>query len=290
MQLKRNKYMLAIIGGSGLYALDELDIVSKHDIDTPFGKPSAPIIEGTAFGTSVLFLPRHGINHELLPSEVNYRANIYALKKLGAHTVLSISASGSLQEEIKPGDMALASQYFDHTQGKRESSFFGSGIAAHVSTAAPTCPALTKDILKAANDIGLALHSDKIYACVEGPRLGTKAESNFLRNAVKADIVGMTNVPESFLAREAQMGYVTLAIATDYDCWREDPDEHVSVEAVFAVYNKNIGKIKKLILRLLENGVSATTDNISNALNGAVMTPDERLTTEQQEWLAVLRE
>lgn len=281
--------MLAIIGGSGLYALDELDIVAEHDIATPFGKPSAPIVEGKAFGTSVLFLPRHGRNHEFIPTEVNFRANIYALKKLGARTALSISASGSLQEEIKPGDLALTSQYFDHTRGHRISSFFGEGVTAHISTAEPTCPALTQDVLKAANILDIALHTDKTYACVEGPRLGTKAESHFLRGAAGCDVVGMTNVPEAFLAREAQMGYVTLAIATDYDCWREDPDEHVSVEAVFAVYSKNIGKIKSLILKLLENGISETPKNIRTALNGAVMTPDDRLNTAQKEWLTVLR-
>lgn len=281
--------MLAIIGGSGLYALDELEIKQEHDIDTPFGKPSAPIVEGEAFGSKVLFLPRHGRNHEFLPSEVNFRANIYALKKLGATTVLSISASGSLQEEIAPGDMALASQYFDHTRGFRKNSFFGEGVTAHTSTAAPTCPALAEDVLKAASEIDIPLHINKTYACVEGPRLGTKAESFFLRDAVKADVVGMTNVPEAFLAREAQMGYVTLAIATDYDCWREDPDEHVSVEAVFAVYYENIGKIKKIVLKLLENGISETPENIRTALSGAVMTKDDALTDAQKEWLGVLR-
>lgn len=281
--------MLAIIGGSGLYALDEITVVKEHDIDTAFGKPSAAIVEGEAFGSKVLFLPRHGRNHEFLPSEVNFRANIYALKSLGARTILSISASGSLQEEIAPGDLALASQYFDHTRGFRKNSFFGDGVTAHISTAEPTCPVLAADVLKAAGDIGLSLHSQKTYACVEGPRLGTKAESFFLRNAVNADVVGMTNVPEAFLAREAQMGYVTLAIATDYDCWREDPDEHVSVEAVFAVYNENIGKIKKLVLQILENGISDTPDNIRSALKGAVMTPDERLNDKQKEWLGVLR-
>ncbi len=281
--------MLAIIGGSGLYALDELEIVAEHTIDTPFGKPSAPVVEGKAFDSNVLFLPRHGRNHEFLPSEVNFRANIYALKALGAKTILSISASGSLQEEIAPGDLALASQYFDHTRGKREASFFGKGVTAHISTATPTCPVLTQDVLKAASDIGLNLHSDKTYACVEGPRLGTKAESFFLRGAAGCDVVGMTNVPEAFLAREAQMGYVTLAIATDYDCWREDPDEHVSVEAVFEVYFKNIEKIKKLVLKILENGISETPENIRTALKGAIMTPDDRLSAEQKEWLGVLR-
>ncbi len=281
--------MLAIIGGSGLYALDEIKVIKEHNIDTPFGKPSAPVVEGEAFGSKVLFLPRHGRNHEFLPSEVNFRANIYALKKLGATTILSISASGSLQEEIKPGDLTLVSQYFDHTRGKRSASFFGESLTAHISTAEPACPALTQDVLKSADDLDIALHTGKTYACVEGPRLGTKAESFFLRGAAGCDVVGMTNVPEAFLAREAQMGYVTLAIATDYDCWREDPDEHVSVEAVFAVYNENIGKIKKLILKLLENGISETPNNIRTALNGAVMTPDERLNDNQKEWLAVLR-
>ena len=183
----------------------------------------------------------------------------------------------------------LASQYFDHTRGFRKNSFFGEGVTAHISSAEPTCPVLAQDVLKAANDIDISLHSDKTYACVEGPRLGTKAESFFLKNAVKADVVGMTNVPEAFLAREAQMGYVTLAIATDYDCWREDPDEHVSVEAVFAVYYENIGKIKKIVLKLLENGISETPEKIRTALNGAVMTKDEALTAAQKKWLGVLR-
>lgn len=281
--------MLAIIGGSGLYALDELDIIKAHDLDTPFGKPSAPIIEASAHGAKVLFIPRHGKNHEFLPSEVNYRANIFALKTLGACTVLSISASGSLQEEIKPGDLALASQYFDHTRGLRKPSFFGEGITAHISTAQPACSVLAQDVLKAASDLDYDLHSEKTYACVEGPRLGTKAESNFLRGAAGCDVVGMTNIPEAFLAREAQMGYVTLAIATDYDCWREDPEEHVSVEAVFAVYNENIGRIKKMVLKILENGISETPQNIRTALNGAVMTPDERLTNQQKAWLDILR-
>ncbi|MCK5384489.1 MAG: MTAP family purine nucleoside phosphorylase [Alphaproteobacteria bacterium] len=281
--------MLAIIGGSGLYAMNELKVIASHDIDTPFGKTSAPVIEGKVFGNPVLFLPRHGVNHQFIPSEVNFRANIFALKKLGACTILSISACGSLQEEIKPGEVALISQYFDHTRSKRAGSFFGNGITAHISTALPTCPVLAEDVLKAAKDIGLSLHSDKTYACVEGPRLGTKAESFFLRSAANCDVVGMTNVPEAFLAREAQMGYVTLAIATDYDCWREDPDEHVSVEAVFAVYNENIGKVKQLVLKLLENGVSETPDNIRCALKGAVMSSDDALAPEQKEWLDVLR-
>ena len=282
--------MLGIIGGSGLYALDELNITKEHKLGTPFGQPSAPVTEGTIGDSRALFLPRHGKNHEFIPSEVNFRANIWALKKLGARTILSVSASGSLQEEIAPGDLVLVDQYFDHTRGFRSGSFFGSGVTAHVSTAEPACPALTEDVLKAGKQLGIKMHRGKTYACVEGPRLGTKAESNFLRNAANCDIVGMTNVPESFLAREAQMGYVTLAIATDYDCWREDPDEHVNVEAVFKVYFENIEKIKRLIVKIMENGISPTPDNIRSSLKGAVMTPDERLSSEQKQWLDVLRQ
>lgn len=281
--------MLGIIGGSGLYALNELEIIGEHDLNTPFGKPSAPIMEGKVGVNHALFLPRHGRNHEFLPSEVNYRANIFALKKLGARTILSVSASGSLKEDIEPGDLVLVDQYFDHTRGKREGTFFGKGITAHISTAEPACPELSGDILKAAGSIGISLHHNKAYACVEGPRLGSKVESHFLRGAAGCDVVGMTNVPEAFLAREAQMGYVTLAIATDYDCWREDPNEHVSVEAVFKVYYENIEKIKKLIIKLLENGISPTPEKIRNALKGAIMTPDERLTADQKLWLDVLR-
>ena len=157
--------MLAIIGGSGLYQLDELSIEKEHVVDTPFGQPSGPVIEGSYQGQSVLFLARHGMNHQLLPGEVNYRANIFALKSLGARRVLGISAAGSLREDLKPGDLAIASQYFDHTRGKRAYSFFGEGVAAHVSTAYPVCPALSADIRGAAARIGQALHFDKTYAC-----------------------------------------------------------------------------------------------------------------------------
>jgi len=278
---------LAIIGGTGLYQLDSLTGIKDHNLDTPFGKPSAPIIEGTIGSQRVLFLSRHGQNHQFLPHEVNYRANIWALKSLGAQSVLSVSATGSLREDYKPGDLALVSQYFDHTRGKREYSFFGQGITGHIMTAKPTCPSLTNDIIKAKQDINI--HQDAIYACVEGPRLGTQAESFFLKNAVKADIVGMTNVPEVFLAREAQMGYVTLGIVTDYDCWMEDESKHADIEDIFKIYAQSIGKVKSIIEALCANGITQTPDWISSAIRHAVLTPDEALSAEQKEWLSVLR-
>lgn len=280
---------LAIIGGTGLYQLDSLEDIQEHEIETPFGLPSAPIIEGRIAKQKVLFLPRHGRQHEFLPHEVNYRANIWALKKLGACSVMSISATGSLREDFKPGDMALVTQYFDHTKGKREYSFFGKGVSGHIMPAKPTCPALTEDIQQAAKSLNLSLHSNAGYACVEGPRLGTQIESFFLKDAVKADLVGMTNVPEVFLAREAQMGYVTLAIATDYDCWMEDESQHVDMGDIFETYGKNVGKVKNIIEALCQNGLSQTPEVIRQAIAFAVLTPDDALSNEQKEWLSVLR-
>ena len=276
---------LAIIGGTGLYQLDSLEHIKQHEVQTPFGRTSAPIIEGRIDNQKILFLPRHGLNHEFLPHEVNYRANIWALKSLGAHTILSISATGSLREDFQPGDLVLTAQYFDHTRGKRAYSFFGEGVAGHVMSAKPTCPALRDDILKAAGDI----HKDAIYACVEGPRLGTQAESFFLKNSVKADLVGMTNVPEVFLAREAQMGYVTLAIITDYDCWMEDETKHADIEDIFKTYGQSIGKVKNIIETVCKNGISETPDWIRSAIKYSVLTPEESLTNKQKDWLSVLR-
>ena len=219
--------MLAIIGGTGLYDIDGLETVSEETIETPFGSPSAPVKRLRLGEREILFLPRHGAGHSFLPHEINYRANIFALKKAGARMLVGFSAVGSLREEIAPGDFAIPSQYLDLTKGKRENTFFGNGIAAHVSTAVPTCPDLSGWIKQVAQENAIKLHMDKTYACVEGPRLGTKAESFFMRGA-GCDLVGMTNVPEVFLAREAQLSYATLCIATDYDCWMEDPSQHVT--------------------------------------------------------------
>jgi 5'-methylthioadenosine phosphorylase len=281
--------MLSVIGGSGLYALDGLEVEKEHDIETPFGKPSSVIVQGKYNGQSILFLSRHGLGHKYLPHEVNYRANIFALKKLGARRVLGVSAAGSLREELKPGDLALTVQYFDHTRGKRDYTFFGNNIAAHVSTAHPTCPALSKDIIAAAKRLNQPLHTNQTYACVEGPRLGTQAESFFLRDAAKCDLVGMTNVPEAFLAREAQLPYITVCLVTDYDCWMDDPAQHVSVEKFFEVYGGAMEKAKALLGELLKTPFTDTPTDIRNSLKHAILTPDEAMTQEQKEWLNVLR-
>jgi 5'-methylthioadenosine phosphorylase len=281
--------MLGVIGGSGLYDLKGLDVVNEHDVETPFGVPSAPIIEGVFSGQKILFLSRHGKGHQYLPHEVNYRANIFALKKLGANKVFGVSAAGSLREEIKPGELAIPSQYFDHTRGKRDYSFFGNGVAAHVSTAYPVCTALSADIVAAARRLNQAIHIDKNYGCVEGPRLGTQSESFFLRDHAKCDLVGMTNVPEVFLAREAQMAYATVCLVTDYDCWMEDPSQHVSVEKFFEVYGSALQKAQELLVELLQSPFTETPESTRSSLQASILTPDEAMSESQIKWLNILR-
>ena len=281
--------MLAIIGGTGLYQLPGLDLQETLPPDTPFGQASAPVQRGTLNGQGVLFLPRHGSGHRLLPHEVNYRANVYALKRAGATMVLSVSACGSLAESLAPGHFALPHQYIDWTRGARERSFFGRGVAAHVSTAEPVSRALCTAVAAAAGQVpGLVLHQGLTYACVEGPRFGTRAES-FLLRQFGAQLVGMTNVPEVFLAREAQMAYATLAIATDYDCWRDDPEEHASMDAIMARYAGCLDQARALIGALLAAPLPEPEPAIRRALAGAVMTADALLEPAQREWLGVLR-
>ncbi len=280
--------MLGIIGGSGLYQLEGLKIDTERNLVTPFGKPSAAISIGHYAGQQVLFLARHGSQHQLLPHEINYRANIYALKSLGARRLLSFSAAGSLREQIKPGDLALVEQYFDHTRGRRKQSFFGDGIAAHIATANPVCAALNADIAKAAAAIDQPLHQHKTYACVEGPRLGTRAESLFLRDAANCDLVGMTNLPEAFLAREAQIAYSSLCLITDYDCWMDDPARHVSVEAFFQVYGATLQRAIAVLQPLLSEPFTKTPASIREALNSAMLTPAEQLNDAQRQWFEVL--
>ena len=282
--------MLAIIGGSGLYELDGLRIEHEHQMTTPFGAPSSAIVQGTYHDQGVLFLARHGANHAFLPGEVNYRANMFALKQLGARRVVGISASGSLRQELKPGELALVDQYFDHTRGQRAYSFFGQGVVAHVSTAYPACPSLSADFARAAERCGQPIHLAKTYGCVEGPRLGTRAESFFLRDAAQCDLVGMTNVPEAFLAREAQLAYCAICLVTDYDCWMDDPAQHVSVDAFLATYQGATAKAQRLVGELLQQPFSETPSDIRQALAGAVLTPDDALTAAEKAWLKVLRQ
>ncbi|MBI1891420.1 MAG: S-methyl-5'-thioadenosine phosphorylase [Burkholderiales bacterium] len=280
--------MLAIIGGTGVYQIDGLDTLEATGVVTPFGSPSSPIIKGMMGDHEVLFLARHGVQHQYLPHEVNYRANIYALKSLGATQIIGISAVGSLREEIAPGDLAMPGQYFDWTKGRRASTFFGEGIAAHVSTANPVSRQLVQWVRAHADKLGMRLHTDVTYACIEGPRLGTRAESHFLRQA-GCDIVGMTNVPEAFLAREAQICYATIGIATDYDCWMEDPSRHVTACSIFTLYRQSLERMSHLLQTLTRDALPPEEPDTRNALSYALLTPEDALTDAQKQWLAVLR-
>jgi len=281
--------MLGIIGGTGLYKINGIQNVTTKNVETPFGAPSAEITLGEISGKRLAFLPRHGASHQILPSEINFRANIWALKSVGVRKVISVSAVGSLKEEIHPGELALPSQYLDWTRGNRAGTFFGEGIVAHVSTAHPTCPALTKKIKHHAEVLGISTHSGKTYACVEGPRLGTRAESLFLRQ-LGCDLVGMTNIPEVFLAREAQLCYCTIAVATDYDCWLDDPSQHASVDKVIELYQKNISRVQDLIQQVAIDDSVQTSCECHTSLKYAVLTKEEVMSEEQRRKLAFLRE
>jgi len=273
--------MIGIIGGTGLYQMDELQVTDVREVTTPFGLPSSPIVLGMLQGRNVAFLARHGLHHDLLPSEINYRGNIWALKSLGVRTIVGVSAVGSLREEIRPGDLAIPSQYLDFTKGLRASTYFGRGLVAHVSTAHPTCGATAALIARTAQPLELTLHVDKTYACVEGPRFGTRAESFFLRNS-GADLVGMTNVPEAFLACEAQLGYCTIAVATDYDCWLDDAQHHVSLEQVNKLFRGNLERVQQLLAHVVSGYVDDETRACRHSLKGAIITSTERMTAEQR--------
>lgn len=279
--------MIGIIGGTGLYAMSELQSPRVEELMTPFGAPSAPLVRGTLRGQEVAFLARHGISHQLLPSEINFRANIWALKSLGVRTVIGVSAVGSLREQIRPGDLALPAQYLDLTKGVRAASFFGAGLVAHVSTAHPSCQSTSALVARAARAQGVALHEHKTYACVEGPRLGTRAESLFLRLA-GADLVGMTNVPEAFLALEAQIGYCTIAVVTDYDCWLEDPEQHVSAEQVLSQFRASLAQVQQLLAASVERYEEDESRPCRSALRGALVTPREQMNPQQRALVELL--
>ena len=273
--------MIGIIGGTGLYRMEALQVTQTREVSTPFGPPSSPIVLGVLQGRDVAFLARHGLHHDLLPGEINFRANIWALKSVGVRTVIGVSAVGSLREEIRPGDLSLPSQYLDFTKGQRAATFFGRGMVAHISTAQPVCAATAGLIARVARSLGTKVHENKTYACVEGPRLGTRAESFFLRGA-GADLVGMTNVPEAFLAAEAQLGYCTISLATDYDCWLEDASQHVSAEQVIALFHKNLGRVQQLIVGAVAEYVEDESRPGRHALRTAIVTPREQMTDEQK--------
>ncbi len=273
--------MIGIIGGTGLYAIRGFGSLRAHEVQTPFGAPSGPLLRGTLAGGEVAFLARHGEDHRLLPGEINFRANIWALKSVGVRTVIAVSAVGSLREDIRPGELTLPSQYLDFTRGTRAASFFGGGVVAHVSSAQPVCASTAALIARVARSLGHIVHEGRTYACVEGPRLGTRAESLFLRGA-GADVVGMTNVPEAFLALEAQLGYCTIALATDYDSWLEDPAQHVSAAQIVALFRDNLERLQELLAVVAAEYSEDESRPCRHCLRGALLTPLERLSAQQR--------
>ncbi|MEE4255311.1 MAG: S-methyl-5'-thioadenosine phosphorylase, partial [Desulfuromusa sp.] len=225
--------VIGVIGGSGLYEIEGLTDVREVKLDTPFGSPSDLYITGFLGAAKMVFLPRHGRGHRLLPSEVNYRANIYGMKTLGVENIISVSAVGSMKEEIVPGHIVIPDQFFDRTQGKRASTFFGNGVVGHVQFADPVCKDLSSILADSAQNVGATVHQGGTYVCIEGPNFSTRAESNIYRSW-GVDIIGMTNLPESRLAREAEICYGTVALATDYDCWHDGHDD-VAVDAILEI-------------------------------------------------------
>jgi 5'-methylthioadenosine phosphorylase len=273
--------LIGIVGGTGLYAMRGLGSLRAREVQTPFGAPSGPLMLGALAGREVAFLARHGAGHRLLPAEINYRANIWALKSVGVRTLIAVSAVGSLREDIRPGELTLPSQYLDFTRGTRAASFFGGGVVAHVSSARPVCASTAALIARVARSLGRTVHEGRTYACVEGPRLGTRAESLFLRGA-GADVVGMTNVPEVFLALEAQLGYCTIALATDYDSWLEDPAQHVSAAQILALFRDNLEGVQQLLAAVAAEYSEDESRPCRHSLRGALVTPLEQLSAEQR--------
>ncbi len=268
---------IGIIGGSGLYAMDDLKDIESVSIQTPFGQPSGDYILGTLSGVRVAFLPRHGIGHCLTPSEINYRANIYGFKKLGAAHIISVTAVGSLKEKVQPLDVVIPDQFYDRTKN-RVSTFFGNGLVAHVAFAQPICPHLSKLLYATVAEAGLPIHQGGSLVCIEGPAFSTKAESR-LYASWGMDIVGMTSLTEAKLAREAELCYAAMALVTDYDCWREDEAE-VTVEEVLHNLNKNITHAKQVIRQIVPKIGDQRSCLCANALAGAIMTDPNAITPE----------
>lgn len=260
---------IGIIGGSGLYAMPGLTSVREHRVDTPFGDPSDAFIVGELEGRKVAFLARHGRGHRILPGELNFRANIYAMKMLGVERILSVSAVGSLKEEHKPTDFVIPDQFIDRTFA-RVGTFFGEGIVAHVGFADPVCATVAKTFEKACVEVGVVGKLGGTYVCMEGPQFSTRAESNLYRSW-GADVIGMTNLQEAKLAREAEICYATMAMVTDYDCWREGHDD-VTIEQVIAVLHQNADNAAKVVKAAVAGLPSGRNCPCASALKYAILT------------------
>lgn len=280
---------IGIIGGSGLYQMEALQDLSEVQVDTPFGSPSDEIRLGTLEGTRVAFLARHGRNHHLLPTEIPFRANLYAMKSLGVKYIISASAVGSLKAEVKPLDMVVPDQFIDRTRN-RVSTFFGNGIVAHISFGHPICKTLAGLVAEAIAELnlpGVDLHRGGTYICMEGPAFSTQAESNLYRSW-GGTIIGMTNLPEAKLAREAEIAYATLALVTDYDCWHPDHDS-VTVDMVLANLQRNAVNAQKVIQATVKRlSQLAPASEAHHALKHAIITPLDKVPEQTRRKLDLL--
>jgi 5'-methylthioadenosine phosphorylase len=275
--------VLAIIGGSGLYRFPSLENSQTVEIDTPFGQPSSPIITGDLFGKNIAFLARHGVGHVFLPSEVNYRANIYALKTLGVPRIVSISACGSLREDFKPGEIVIPDQIVDLTRS-RSRTFFGDGIVAHIGAADPFCKNLSSQLIQAVRSTRAITHKGGTYITIEGPRFSTKAESNLYREWGMS-VIGMTACPEVFLAREAEICYATMAHVTDYDVWHSS-EKPVTVDMVIETLNHNTGIAQDAVIELVKNLPENRDCECDQNLKDAIMTQRDKIDPDVKKKLA----
>jgi len=276
---------IGVIGGSGLYEMEGLKVAEELKMDTPFGEPSDRYLIGSLEGVDIAFLPRHGKGHRILPSELNFRANIYGMKKLGVERLISVSAVGSMREDIHPGHIVIPDQFFDRTKG-RPSTFFGNGIVAHVPFADPVCPDLSNILFNAGKELGITIHKDGTYLCMEGPQFSTRAESKIYRKW-GVDIIGMTNIPEAKLAREAEICYATIALATDFDCWHES-EEDVQIDAVLEIMNKNISTAKSIIRKAVSLIPEKRSCPCTDALKYTILTPKEMIPEETRKNLDII--
>ena len=279
------KAEIGVIGGSGLYAMPGLTNVHEELVTTPFGDPSDAFILGELEGRNVAFLARHGRGHRILPSELNFRANIFAMKTLGVERILSVSAVGSLKEEHKPTDFVIPDQFIDRTYA-RVSTFFGDGIVAHVGFGDPVCPTVASLLKRACDAVGVVGKSSGTYVCMEGPQFSTRAESNLYRSW-GADVIGMTNLQEAKLAREAEICYATMAMVTDYDCWREGHDD-VTVDQVVAVMHQNADNAAKVVRSAITAMPTQKSCACGDALKYAILTDRKAIPAATRQKLGVL--
>jgi 5'-methylthioadenosine phosphorylase len=275
---------IGIIGGSGLYQMDGLSVLEERTLDTPFGPPSDPYVIGEVDGVRVAFLSRHGRGHRLMPTELNYRANIFGFKLLGAHTILSASAVGSMKEQYHPTDIVFPHQFIDRTR-HRPDTFFGNGIVGHVAFADPICAGVSFLMGDAAREAGAKVHMGGVYVCMEGPQFSTRAESHLYRSW-GADVIGMTNLQEARLAREAEICYATMALVTDYDCWHEEHDD-VSVEVVLGYLRANAAMAQQILRSSIARAANRRRDcACANALQYAIITDPAAVPPQLKQQLA----